>query len=102
MAYEVVWLSAAIDDVAAIRSYIATQSITYAANVVRKISAAADDLELFPLMGRRVPEVEELDLRERIVFQYRLIYRFQREQVRIVAVIHGARLLRRALAERDF
>ena len=55
--------------------------------------AAAADLVRFPRMGRIAPEWNQENVRERIVYSYRLIYRIDAEHIVILAVIHGARLL---------
>jgi plasmid stabilization system protein ParE len=102
MAHEVAWLPAAIDDLTSIEQYLAAHSTTYAGNVVRRILAAASDLAYFPQLGRVVRDVKEIELRERIVYQYRVVYHVRENQVRIVAVVHGARLLSKALADREF
>jgi toxin ParE1/3/4 len=44
-------------------------------------------------MGRMVPELGSVHFRERFVHKYRLIYRVETENILIVAVIHGSRLL---------
>jgi toxin ParE1/3/4 len=69
------------------------EQATHAQQVVRRMFAAAWDLADFPNMGRSVPEWDQDDLRERIVYSYRLIYRLKGETVEVLAVIHGARLL---------
>jgi toxin ParE1/3/4 len=40
-----------------------------------------------------VPEVGDERIRERFIYSYRLVYRVEPEQILIVAVIHGKRLL---------
>ena len=44
-------------------------------------------------MGRVVPELGDEDIRERIIYSYRLVYRVERRRILIVAVIHGKQLL---------
>jgi plasmid stabilization system protein ParE len=44
-------------------------------------------------MGRVVPEIGQKNIRERFVYSYRVIYRIELEQILVVAVIHGSRLL---------
>lgn len=51
-------------------------------------------------MGRRVPEWDDEEIRERIVGNYRLIYRVRNSQVVVIAVVHGARLLSPDIRER--
>ncbi len=93
MAYEVVWSPRAVEDVEAIALYIATDSTSYAAAVVKKIIDTTRSLSRFPFAGRIVPEFGEESIREKLVYSYRIIYRIQDETVTIAAVIHGKRLL---------
>lgn len=50
-------------------------------------------LAQFPRSGRKVPEFDNEDIRELIVYSYRTIYRLQEHEVVIAAVIHGKRVL---------
>jgi plasmid stabilization system protein ParE len=93
MAYEVVWSPRAVEDVEAIALYIAADSTSYAAAVVKKIVDTTRNLSRFPFAGRVVPEFGEEDIREKLVYSYRIIYRIQEETITIAAVIHGKRLL---------
>jgi plasmid stabilization system protein ParE len=93
MAYEVVWSPRAVEDVEAIALYIAADSTSYAAAVVRKIVDTTRSLRRFPFAGRIVPEFGEENIREKLVYSYRIIYRIQDETITIAAVIHGKRLL---------
>ncbi|MCX7106222.1 MAG: type II toxin-antitoxin system RelE/ParE family toxin [Methylococcales bacterium] len=53
----------------------------------------AETIILNPEMGRVVPEIGQKNIRERFVYSYRVIYRIELEQILVVAVIHGSRLL---------
>lgn len=48
---------------------------------------------MHPKLGRIVPELVDLNVRERFLYSYRLIYEFTAEAIQILAVIHGKRLL---------
>ena len=87
------WSPEALDDVDSIAAYIAKDSPFYASAVVRKILGTAESLGKFPYIGPIVPEVGEHAFRERFIYSYRLIYRVTNEEVMVVAVIHGRRLL---------
>ena len=50
-------------------------------------------LAQFPRSGRKVPEFDNEDIRELIVYSYRIIYQLQEHEVVIAAVIHGKRVL---------
>jgi toxin ParE1/3/4 len=43
------------------------------------------------MMGRRVPELDDENIRERLVYSYRVVYKVQAGRILIVAVIHGKR-----------
>jgi len=46
-----------------------------------------------PLRGREVPELKDVHYRELFIYNYRMIYWVDMSEVKIVAVIHGARRL---------
>ena len=47
----------------------------------------------YPRLGRVVPELGIENIREIILGGYRLIYRIQQDELQVVTVHHGARLL---------
>lgn len=89
----VTWSPTALDDVDAIAEYINRDSPAYTRAVVNKILDTARKLEVFPNAGRIVPELDDDEIREHFVYSYRIIYRIQNNEVLIVAVVHGRRLL---------
>jgi toxin ParE1/3/4 len=90
----VIWAPQAIQDVEAIRAYVARDSARYADLVVERIIAAVGRLENNPRSGRIVPEVGDESVREVIHGNYRIVYRLRHEVVEIATVFHGARLFR--------
>ena len=54
---------------------------------------ATDRLVDHPRSGRVVPGLDIEDIREIILDNYRLIYRIHEDEVQVVTVHHGARLL---------
>jgi len=93
MAHKVVWSPEALEDVRSIANYIARDSESYAAAVVRKTVGLTRQMAVFPYAGRVVPEIDDDDIRERMAYSYRIIYRVGVDKVTIAAVIHGKRLL---------
>ncbi len=61
--------------------------------MVSKILQTARNLSNFPNAGRIVPELDDETIRECFVYSYRLVYRVQGNEVLVVAVVHGRRLL---------
>ena len=94
MAVGVNWSPEALNDVEFIAAYIARDSVFYAKAVIKKLFSASNKLSTFPRMGRIVPEIGNDNIRELFVYSYRLIYRIEENQILIVAVIHGKRLLK--------
>jgi plasmid stabilization system protein ParE len=90
----VTWAPQAVEDVEAIRAYVARDSAHYADLLVQRIIAAVARLESRPVSGRVVPEVGDESLREVIQGRYRIVYRLNRDGVQVVTVFHGASLLR--------
>ncbi len=93
MAYRVTWSSKAIEDVDAIAAYIARDSSSYAAAVVRKILDTTRQLQQDPLAGSSIAESADSNLREELAYTYRIIYRIQAETVIVAAIVHSKRLL---------
>ncbi len=93
MAYQVVWSPKALDDVEAIAIYIARDSASYAAAVVKRILDATVHISKAPFSGQIVPEFGDSNIREYSVFSYRMIYRIQDNIITVAAVLYGKTLL---------
>ena len=92
---QVVWTGPAAEDLRQVHQFIARDSKQYASITVRRIRETVARLESFPESGRVVPEFPGGQYREVLVGQYRAVYRYlaDRNQVRVLAVVHGSRLL---------
>ena len=93
MAHRVVWSGRALADLEAIAAFIAEDSPSYARTVVRRVVGQSRNLSRFPRSGRTVPELDDEAWRELLAYSYRVIYRLEANEVIIVAVIHGKRIL---------
>ncbi len=85
------WTEPSLDDLKAIRDYIAKDSETYAGGFIESIFFAVERLSEFPQLGRAVPEANASDIRELLFRSYRIIYRVLPDAIHILAVIHGYR-----------
>jgi addiction module RelE/StbE family toxin len=92
---QVTWTEQALDDLEAVCLFIARDSPRYAELFAQRAFRATDRLRDFPLSGRVVPEIGRNDIREVIVQGYRIIYRVLPNEVEILTVHHGTRLLDR-------
>lgn len=89
MARVLVWSPEAVEDAEKIAAYIEHDSPWYAKAVISKIVETVEAIPDFPEMGRAVPELGDVMIRERFVHRYRVIYRLDAGRILIVAVIHG-------------
>lgn len=85
------WSNEALNDLAGIHAYIASDSQAYADRVIGKLLEAAERAPLHPESGRTVPEFNLPWLREFIVGNYRLIYRVTDDHVYVITIVHGSR-----------
>ncbi|MBF0565366.1 MAG: type II toxin-antitoxin system RelE/ParE family toxin [Nitrospirae bacterium] len=88
------WSKDSISDLKEICRFIASDSPYYAALLRDRIFEMAEHLEVFPEMGRRVPESDDTSVRELIYKSYRIIYRISEDYLEIIAIVHSSRLLR--------
>lgn len=93
MALNVVWSQTALNDADAIAAFIYRDSPFYAKAVLEKLFSSTQLIAQFPQLGRMVPELNQPDIRERLVYSYRLIYAVKSNQIEILTVVHGRRLL---------
>ena len=98
------WSSAARQDLVAIRDYYEQSSPGYARTIISKIFGTVSNLEVFPRMGREVPEIEDEAFREVIVEGYRVVYLMtgeeEAEAVEVLAIAHSRQDLMRKLSRR--
>jgi len=85
----VIWSKPAKNDLKKIYDYIAGDSKYYAAKVAQEFVEKSQRLEEFPQMGRVVPEIESPNIRELIIYSYRLIYEVSTDRIEILTIVHG-------------
>ena len=85
------WSSTANYDILQIYSYIYQDSVYYAVNTINEITKTTDNLEIFPYLGRIVPEYDVYNIRELIYKSYRIIYEVQLNKIIIHRIWHSAR-----------
>ena len=72
---------------------IAQDSLEYALSFYEQVREKVESLIQFPRMGRVVPELDEPNIRELILENYRIIYRILEKEVQIVRLFHGSRIM---------
>jgi addiction module RelE/StbE family toxin len=89
----VIWSEPAKKSLQNIYYFIAEDSKFYAKEVVDKIVNESEKLDDFPKIGRIVPEIDEDNVRELIIYSYRMIYEINDDNINILALIHGKQSL---------
>lgn len=84
------WTDNAEEHLDAIHGYITRNSPEYAKIIIDKLTRRSQQISVFPLSGRIVPEFDVEQIREVIEESYRIIYYIKPDQIDILAVIHGA------------
>lgn len=87
------WSKISDYDILQIYSYIYQDSVYYAVKTINEIVKSTENLEMFPYMGRKVPECNLTHFRELIYKSYRIIYEVQYNKIIIHRIWHSARLL---------
>lgn len=87
------WTDEAVEDLAAIRDYIARDSPHYARLVVERLIDRVEGIADFPRAGRVVPELAREELREVIQGSYRIVYRLHEDVVEVLTIFRSSRLL---------
>lgn len=91
LAMRIEWTEPALQDMAALQSYIAQDSPLRARLFIERIFAHVAHLETFPELGRRVPEADMPGILELVFQGYRIVYRIAPQQIEILTVLHGSR-----------
>jgi len=90
---EIEWSSKAENDLNEIIDYIAQDSLEYALSFYEQVREKVENLIKFPRMGRIVPELDDPNIRELILRNYRIIYRIFEKEVQIIRLFHGSRIM---------
>jgi plasmid stabilization system protein ParE len=89
----VTWSQRARADLKAVHDYIAQDSPQNAKVVAREILRRADGIETTPLGGRKVPELNDEQVREIPAYSWRILYHLREGKVFIVTRVHKRRHL---------
>lgn len=85
------WSVTAKNDLKAIYDYIKRDSNIYAEKVIDDILTRSESIDKFPKMGRVVPEISEINIREIFIYSYRIIYEITGKDIFVLTVIHFSR-----------
>lgn len=78
------------EDMRQIEEYISKDSIYYANKTIEEIVKRIKNLSMFPYMGRKIPEYNNINLREIIYKSYRILYKVN-SNIYILNIVHHSR-----------
>jgi plasmid stabilization system protein ParE len=87
------WSDGAELDLYEIGDYIALDDPIAAERWIDRLRDRARRAALMPNGGRRVPEIDEEDVREVFLGNYRIVYRIESGGIMVLAVLEGHRRL---------
>ena len=90
----VIWSEPAKADLRSIHDFIAHDSQHYAKKVSQDIREKTDALDGLPKVGKKVPELDDENVRELSLYSYRIIYQIKNQDVFVLAVVHKRRDLK--------
>lgn len=70
---------------------VASDSKYYAKKIVQDIIDRTNIIETYPMIGRKVPEIDDENIREIFAYSYRILYEIKSENIYIIGIIHGRR-----------
>ncbi len=90
---KIVWSNKALKRFEDLLEYIAKDSEYYASKFGKRVLYLIEKLELFPKIGRVVPEYNSEDIRELIYTNYRIVYYLKENTINIIYIGHAAKQL---------
>jgi toxin ParE1/3/4 len=88
---KVLWTENAIEDLLAIKDFISQDSESRAEAWAATLFNLGESLKSLPTRGRKVPELNQENLRELLIENYRLVYRLNKTSIEIITVFEGHR-----------
>jgi toxin ParE1/3/4 len=95
----IIWTEPALFDLNEIAEYIALDKVGAARRLVNHVFKSVGQLEQFPEVGRKPPELDDSTYREIIVNPCRIFYRLDQDKAYILHVMRGERQLRKFLLD---
>ncbi len=87
------WTESATGDLESVYQHIAQGSKKYASVFVENVKRRCELIGDFPFSGQMVPEYSRIDLREFLVYSYRVLYLVTDHAIYVLGIVHGAKPL---------
>ncbi len=91
---KIVWSKESLQQLIEIENYISRDSPERAVEFINRLIDRAEKIKDYPYKGRVVPEFSINEIREVFEKNYRIVYRISEEQIEILTVFEGHKLLK--------
>ncbi len=88
------WTDEALENLWEIEKFVGRDKSNKAESFVNNLIEKGESIAWNPHIGRMVPEISNPEIRELIVKKYRIIYRVHEQEIEILTVVEGHKLLR--------
>ena len=88
------WTNEALENLWEIETFIGRDNPKKAESFVHHLIEQGESIALNPHMGRMVPEISNPEIRELIIKKYRIVYHVHEQEIEILTVFEGHKLLR--------
>lgn len=86
---KIVWSDFAISNLNEISIYYTKkESLELSKNIIKDILTSTKSLNLFPNVGRIVPEYDDNSIREIFIYKFRIIYEIKINKIEILFIAH--------------
>ncbi|MFH1942575.1 MAG: type II toxin-antitoxin system RelE/ParE family toxin [bacterium] len=93
---KVIWSKESLDRLIEIEEFISEYNPIKAVEFIDFIISKSITIEDNPKIGRVVPELSNNEIRELIIKNYRLVYKIRKNNIEILTVFEGHRLIKRS------
>ena len=90
-----IWTAESLNKLIEIENFIAEDNPTAAIDFIEYLITQAETILDNPLSGRVVPEFSNIEIRELIRNNYRIVYRVKNDAIEILTIFEAHRLIRR-------
>ena len=91
---KLIWTNEALEKLLEIRKFISQDSPERGEKFINYLVDRGESIFKNPQIGRNVPEISNPNIRELIAKKYRIVYYIQSDQIEILTIFEGHRLLR--------
>ena len=83
---KIVWSPQALEKAGELTNFIAEDSVNRANKWIETIFEKVEQLETLPMIGRKLPDQDDDNLRQLIIDNYHVIYRITKKEIRILVI----------------